>query len=124
MIGHFDFVEALLDGLSLSKRATARRALERYELLASPWSQVVGELAKLGLNRKALDDLATMDVYGELTLLAAQIVALTGKADEEAAVVSLLQHLSFAGSARFRRALQDVRKVRVAFTRDASPLLT
>ena len=64
VIGHFDFVEALLDGLSTSKRATARRALERYELLASPWSQVVGELAKLGLSRKALDDLAAMDICG------------------------------------------------------------
>jgi hypothetical protein len=113
VIGHFDFVESLLEGLSASKRATARRALERYELLASPWSQVVGELAKLGLSRKALDDLAAMDVCGAYHLLAKfDRPMLILHADEEQIVDETLAKLSFAASPKFRRAVQEVKQVR------------
>lgn len=65
VIGHHDFVACLLESLAPHKQAIARRALERYELLSSPWSQVIGEMAKLGLSRRSLDDLAALDICGE-----------------------------------------------------------
>lgn len=65
-MGHFDFLATLLEGLPLAKRTMARRVLERYELLSSPWSQVIGEMSKLGMSRKGLDELAALDLCGEL----------------------------------------------------------
>jgi hypothetical protein len=64
VLGHFDFVAAILDSLSKAKQVAARRVLERYELLTTPWTQVIGEMAKLGLSRKRLDDLAALDMCG------------------------------------------------------------
>lgn len=66
VIGHADFLSSFVDSLPLGKRILAKRALERYELLSSPWSQVIGEMVKLGLSRKSLDDLAALDLCGML----------------------------------------------------------
>lgn len=64
VVGHFDFLAVMLQPLSAAKRTIARRVLERYELLSSPWSQVVGEMSKLGLSRKGLDEMAALDICG------------------------------------------------------------
>lgn len=64
VIGHFDFLAVILEPLSPAKRTIARRVLERYELLSSPWSQVIGEMSKLGLSRKGLDEMAALDICG------------------------------------------------------------
>jgi len=69
VIGHFDFLAVILEPLSAAKRIIARRVLERYELLSSPWSQVIGEMSKLGLSRKGLDEMAALDICGVFALL-------------------------------------------------------
>lgn len=69
VVGHFDFLAAILEPLPAAKRSVARRVLERYELLSSPWSQVIGEMAKLGLSRKGLDEIAALDICGALRTL-------------------------------------------------------
>jgi hypothetical protein len=74
---------------------------------------VVGELAKLGLSRKALDDLAAMDVCGAYRFSArCDRRMLIWRTDEEQIVEETLAKLSFAASAKFKRAVQEVKQVR------------
>lgn len=87
VLGHYDFTHHLLATLPPNKAAMALRALERYESGTSPWTQVAGEMIKLGMSHRTLDELAALDVC-------AATVDIPGKANEDIrAVIAICRKL-------------------------------
>lgn len=112
VVGHFDFLAVVLEPLSAAKRTIARRVLERYELLSSPWSQVIGEMSKLGLSRRGLDEMAALDICGKLSDCRGAVQVLTSALLGEYAEVEKRVHSLASGtSTKMKRALQEVKEV-------------